>query len=111
MTRTAWLKEKVGISSQNITEMLRSDGEYALKQNLPLIFDVMNKQEHEPMTIINMFQEYRQVLRGGVKDHFLSSQNQYEAWYWQTVYLLYFSAHLSSKLNFKAFLIVCCPLF
>ena len=108
---TTWLKEKIGISSQNITELLRRDGEYALKQHLPLISDVMNKQDLEPMTIINMFQEYSQVLRGGVKDHFLSSQTQYEASYWQTVYLLYFSAHVSSMLNFKAFLIACCPLF
>lgn len=77
-----WVKDIFGMS---ITEVLGRDGEYALKQYLPVISDVMDKQDPDPQTIFNMFQEYSQVLRGGVKDHFLHSQNQYDAAKWQTV--------------------------
>lgn len=77
-----WVKDIFGMS---ITEVLGHDGEYALKQYLPVISDVMDKQDPDPQAIFNMFQDYSQVFRGGVKDHFLHSQNQYDTAQWQTV--------------------------
>lgn len=95
MVLTDWFKEKIWTSSPTITAMLKCDGKYALKQHLPLLSDAMNKQDQEPVTIFKVFQEYGQVLRGGVKDHFLSEQYVYDPPCLKTVFLLEYLIYLS----------------
>lgn len=65
-------------------EALRREGEFALTEYLPDIICVM-KTEQDPCKIKAMFKEYIQVFKGGVKDHFMSSLDQYDPKSWAHV--------------------------
>lgn len=66
-------------------EVMKKDGEHALKQYLPNVCRLMENPNQEPSTIITTVKKYCQVFQGGVKDQFMLYRKQYAPGLWQQV--------------------------
>lgn len=78
-------KDTFGISNSSMIEVMKKDGEHALKQYLPNVCRLMESPDQDPSTIITTIKEYCQVFHGGVKDQFMLYRNQYKPELWQQV--------------------------
>lgn len=68
-----------------MVDVMKKDGEQALKQYLPNVCRLMEKPNQDPSTIITTIKEYCQVFQGGVKDQFMRYKKQYSPGLWQQV--------------------------
>lgn len=66
-------------------EVMKKDGEHALKQYLPNVCGIMESPDQDPSTIITAVTEYFQVFRGGVKDQFMLHRSKYTPELWKQV--------------------------
>lgn len=80
-----FFKDKLGLSKRTMLEIMKKDGEDALKHYLPDICCAMHDQNQNPGRLIMMVNEYCQVFQGGVKDHFMLTRTQNKPALWQEV--------------------------
>lgn len=78
-------RDTFGVSNSSMVEVMKKDGEQALKQYLPNVCRLMEKPNQDPSTIITTIKEYCQVFQGGVKDQFMLYKKQYSPGLWQQV--------------------------
>ncbi|XP_062570766.1 E3 ubiquitin-protein ligase RNF213-like isoform X2 [Saccostrea cucullata] len=90
-----FFKEMFGVSNSSMIEIMCTDGKHALKQYLPDIRNVI-EMNNNPSTIIATMDNYQQVFRGCIKDHFMLYRYHYDPTIWQKIIL---EDHLGATIN------------